>query len=227
MIAPRSDLIQFQAKFIQDNVVAMQDFLLPVVAQDLSRYLTFDIPREWWYTATHDGNKVEYFSGAANNTLAIADRRAAAFSAYTSNRFSYSFSRTLNDHHKSCLCIICGFGRFLCSPAMLEFIRNFNAECTGLGEYFASCYEAGDFLGPHHDRENGKIGFTLNLSTEWRPQFGGILCFLSPDWKAVSRAYSPQFNTLVIFKIPKDEDMPHFVTPVVCGRRIALSGWFK
>jgi SM-20-related protein len=103
---------------------------------------------------------------------------------------------------------------------------------TGFSEAFsidvqATRYGPGDFIDEHNDDPPGyerKYAYVLNLSHNWRAEFGGLLLFPQQD-QTVS-GYVPSFNALVLFEVP----MPHCVTPVAVharAERYAVSGWIR
>ena len=118
----------------------------------------------------------------------------------------------------------------LMSPYFLDLIYKItNIKVTQLNQVFLSKYKSGNFLAPHSDINNGKIAFVFNFSVNWKPQYGGILHFLSEDRTNIIDSFVPMFNSMMIFEIPKD-GIPHFVSHVVPNvkrSRYALTGWYS
>lgn len=89
----------------------------------------------------------------------------------------------------------------------------------------ATRYRPGQFLREHTDvdsREGRLYAYVLNLSRDWRPDWGGLLQFIDGD--RVVETFTPRFNTLSLFKVPA----PHAVTQVMPwagGARLAITGW--
>jgi Rps23 Pro-64 3,4-dihydroxylase Tpa1-like proline 4-hydroxylase len=103
-------------------------------------------------------------------------------------------------------------------------------ELTKMNTLFASKYSTGNFLSPHSDKGNGKLAFVINMTKNWKPQYGGNLHFLSEDRKDIIETWVPDFNNLVIFLVPPETGIPHFVShvsPSVKFNRYALTGWFE
>ena len=97
-------------------------------------------------------------------------------------------------------------------------------------ELFCSKYSSGQFLGPHHDLNKGKVGFVLNLTKDWKPEYGGLLHFLTDDYKHVTKVVLPEFNKLTLFEVPDKVGIPHYVSHVGPGvklNRISYTGWFS
>lgn len=89
-------------------------------------------------------------------------------------------------------------------------------------------FEAGHFLTTHDDNVDGKdrrAAFVLNLTPDWRTDWGGILQFVGQDGH-LEGGFTPCFNALNIFSIPK----PHAVSQVssfASGARYSVTGWFR
>jgi hypothetical protein len=92
----------------------------------------------------------------------------------------------------------------------------------------ATRYRAGHFLSVHDDELAGKdrlYAYVLNLTAQWRPDWGGLLAFTTPDGH-VREAYAPAFNALSLFTVPQ----PHCVTQVasyVTAERLSITGWIR
>ena len=112
---------------------------------------------------------------------------------------------------------------------MLLFEKPTNFKSLKEFQQVLSKYKSGNFLAPHSDINNGKIAFVFNFSVNWKPQYGGVLHFLSEDRTNIIDSYVPMFNSMMIFEIPKD-GIPHFVShiaPNVKRNRYALTGWYS
>jgi Rps23 Pro-64 3,4-dihydroxylase Tpa1-like proline 4-hydroxylase len=115
-----------------------------------------------------------------------------------------------------------------------NFINQLN-EITGLElkkltTLFASKYKSGNFLSTHSDKGNGRLAFVINLTKYWKPQYGGNLHFMNNDRTEIIDTFVPGFNNLIIFYIPPDIGIPHYVSHVINGvkyNRYAISGWFE
>jgi Rps23 Pro-64 3,4-dihydroxylase Tpa1-like proline 4-hydroxylase len=118
---------------------------------------------------------------------------------------------------------------FLNSPAFLTFAR----EITGAPgirrlDAQATLYLPGHFLTRHDDHDPPKrrvAAYVLNLTPEWRADWGGILQFLDADGH-VSEGYVPAFNALNVFRVPQ----PHavsYVAPFARAGRYSITGWMR
>lgn len=90
----------------------------------------------------------------------------------------------------------------------------------------ATRYLPGHFLRPHNDfdaSEGRRYAYVLNLTKNWRADWGGLLHFQDDDGN-LEDVFSPSFNTLNIFKVPKT----HYVSQVSTfakSPRLAITGW--
>lgn len=118
---------------------------------------------------------------------------------------------------------------FLNTPEFLDFVR----QVTGSDEIAsadaqATLYRPGHFLTQHDDLATGVqriAAYVLNLTPQWRPDWGGILNFLDRDGH-VAEGYTPAFNALNIFKVPQ----PHcvsYVAPFARAGRYSITGWLR
>lgn len=92
----------------------------------------------------------------------------------------------------------------------------------------ATRYRAGHFLTTHDDDDAAKhrlYAYVLNLTPNWRPDWGGLLMFISPDGH-IAEAFTPAWNALNIFTVPQ----PHavsIVAPYARANRYSITGWLR
>jgi SM-20-related protein len=92
----------------------------------------------------------------------------------------------------------------------------------------ASRYRPGHVLTTHSDLSAGKnrlYAYVLNLTREWRADWGGTLVFHGPDGHVVE-GWIPAFNALNLFEVP----MSHAVTQVTAFAmrpRLSITGWMR
>ncbi|HYS45634.1 MAG TPA: 2OG-Fe(II) oxygenase family protein, partial [Rhizomicrobium sp.] len=125
---------------------------------------------------------------------------------------------------------LAGVCEFLNGPAFLQFCRR----VTGMGaiqftEAQATRYGRGHFLSTHDDDDQGKskrlAAYVLNMTPGWRADWGGVLMF--PDKQGnIERGYSPAYNALNIFRVPRLH-MVSMVMPFAAGGRYAVTGWLR
>lgn len=118
---------------------------------------------------------------------------------------------------------------FLNSEPFLGFMR----AMTGFADIaFAdgqgTLYGPGHFLTLHNDDVEGKnrrAAFVLNLTPEWREDWGGYLNFFTEDG-AIEEAMMPAFNTLRVFAVPVRHSVG-YVAPFAGASRVAVTGWLR
>ncbi|HEX8570295.1 MAG TPA: 2OG-Fe(II) oxygenase family protein [Caulobacteraceae bacterium] len=89
-------------------------------------------------------------------------------------------------------------------------------------------YLPGHFLTSHNDSkpDAGRLyAYVLNLSPEWRADWGGLLLFLDEDGH-VAEGYTPAFNALNIFRVPANHAVS-IVAPFADAPRLAITGWIR
>lgn len=108
--------------------------------------------------------------------------------------------------------------------AFLEGVTGLAAPTFVDGQVTA--YDHGDFLTGHDDDLAGsgrKVAFVLGLTPQWRLEWGGVLLFHEIGGSEC-RGWTPQFNTLDLFVIPRYHSVS-MVTRAAPRRRFAVTGW--
>lgn len=119
--------------------------------------------------------------------------------------------------------------RFLNTPMFLEFARYLGDDPT-LTHASAQCtrYRPGQFLMPHQDldvNEGRRYAFVINLSREWRPDWGGQLQFIDDATGAITETFLPSWNSLSLFRVPQTHQVT-LVSPWAARPRHAITGWW-
>ena len=118
---------------------------------------------------------------------------------------------------------------FLNGEAFLDVARRITGEPRiAFADAQLTRYRRGHFLTAHDDGVEGKnryYAYVLNLSPQWRTEWGGLLMFHS-DEGHVSEAFLPRFNTLNLLRVPA----VHSVSQVALfagDDRLAVTGWLR
>lgn len=212
--------------------IHIPNFLTAERAHALWRSLD-TLPR--WNTVTRSGERHLDLDAAGLERLspadkirfhdAVADQARKGFQYHFDNYSiydSYFAGRMVNEDLKSLF-------EFLNSEAVLDFVR----EVTGIGDIAyadaqATRYRPGHFLTEHDDDVAGKnrcAAFVLNLTRDWKADWGGLLMFIGADGH-VEEAYTPKFNALNLFSVPQRHCVS-MVTPFAAHPRYAVTGWFR
>lgn len=222
-------------KLVESDTITLSDIFAEEYASKLHTFFSSGMPANWWRLATYPsinprqtvGKTAYYFDN--NDPLFNIDRLNAYKTAASNNAFSYYFYRTMN-HVANCTCVECDLRAKLGSSNALAFFSALaGCELTKVNEVFTSYYKPGCFLSAHHDINKGKIGFTIGLTTDWYPGYGGLLHFLSKDWRSVVKTVVPSYNSLTLLHL-KDEGIPHLVSTVsefVTAKRLTITGWYS
>jgi Rps23 Pro-64 3,4-dihydroxylase Tpa1-like proline 4-hydroxylase len=223
---------KFKEDFLKNGSVVIRNFLIEEYIENLNHFFSVSMPNDWWYSSSCPGTegKVKYIRNIDTNIDHINIEKDFAEKVFNEGGYSYHFYRSIGDHYASCQCEECLFREWLKSDEIITFLKKVSGfEITTFNTMFASKYTSGCFLGPHHDDSLGKIGFVLQLTKNWKPQWGGILHFLNDDLDKITYSEVPTFNTLTLFHIPEGSGKWHYVShvsPGIKSNRIAYSGWY-
>ena len=203
-------------------IYTFDNFLPDDLAENLYNGI-LDSRGDWWRTA-----RIAMSNGSseANYTDSTIRQRSEDWEqklteSLRSNLYTYQFTRSV-DHFRGCGCVICNFETYL-DYVLKEWIETHtDLENIERNFSFVSIYNRGDFLSTHTDRGRGDVAFVINLTKDWRPEYGGM-------FHSNGQYVEPKFNSLMLMMIPPG-GVDHFVSEVshrAPGPRIAVSGWFK
>lgn len=117
--------------------------------------------------------------------------------------------------------------RFFNSSEFLEFVRRLTGDDrAAFADVMATRYLPGHFLTAHGDEnpaERRLYAYVLNLTPQWRADWGGVLMFLDEDGH-VAEGYVPAFNALNIFSVPQTHAVS-MVTRFAQFPRLSVTGW--
>jgi Rps23 Pro-64 3,4-dihydroxylase Tpa1-like proline 4-hydroxylase len=221
--------MDYTAEFASNKIVIINDFIDPNQAENIYHFLSLKPPNMWTSTTCFDNVKADIPTTTSKKEQ-IQKNIKKATKAFNNNKFAFSFERTLNDHPFQCRCVECYTKYLFKTPATLDKIRQItNMDITQAHDIFISKYSYGNFLSVHSDRNNGRVAFILNLSKDWKPEYGGLLHILDNKRENVIRTIVPHFNTLTLFYIPPEIGIPHFVSHlnIKNKNRFAITGWFS
>ena len=118
---------------------------------------------------------------------------------------------------------------FLNGPDFLAFVRTVTGDDRiDFADAQATRYRPGHVLTGHDDAAEGKnrlYAYVLNLTRDWRADWGGVLVFEGADGH-IAEGFAPAFNALNIFAVP----MRHAVTQVASFAprdRLSITGWLR
>ena len=233
LLRPGLDPAALAAAFARDTRLQIEGFLRHDGAMALFRALA---ESDEWRLAVNRGEEVQDYGQAELAALGPEGKekldRAVVAGGRHGFQFRYETIRlpeygTGSDQQPPAL--LRDFVDFLCAPRQIDFFR----ALTGAGDIafadgHASRYTSGHFLTAHDDLNGPKdrrAAYVLNLTPQWRPDWGGALLFYDERGNVV-RGFTPAFNTLNIFQVPQPHSVA-WVTPLTGAPRYAVTGWLR
>jgi len=212
------------------NLKIIENFLPYDLANKLAEDI-YETPGDWWSEVFAGGEGAPvYVQGGSLNSKEQKIRLNSHIDAmFHSPDVVYRFKRS-TDHSEGCGCYECRFreDHILGSTFKDVMTNEMGIKDPVLFEQFISVYDQGDFLNVHTDKQRG-VAFVLNLTKDWKPEYGGLLNLIPESNRNEMVSVFPKFNSLVMFSLG-DEGVPHFVSEVsqrAPHSRIAISGWFN
>lgn len=230
---PGLDIAALRASYDRDARIQVRDVLTAETATTLHRVLERETP--WGLASTRDGKPVTYRADAVR-ALSPADRASigdAVGGAARRGEFAFLYGQypMLDAYLQKWqpggpLDILL---EHINAAPMLDFVR----AVTGIPDLCkadaqATLYAPGHFLTAHDDShavEGRRVAYVLNLTTEWRPDWGGYLLFHDADGDVVA-GFKPRFNALNLFTVPQLHSVG-YVPPFAPVGRFAVTGWFR
>ncbi len=234
VVNPKIDRAAVRGRLDEEGVVVVRDYFPKSLAQQLLNALGTATP---WDLAYSDDGRGRLITADVLGRMSPQDVRAAIAPAFNLERTSRaSFQFVYNTHIVPDARPLAGahdlfvhrLADAMHEPEHLDFVR----ELTGRAQIqrmsvMAARYLPGHFLTLHddvHEGERREVAYVLNLTKDWRPEWGGLLHLCEPDLKTVIRTFTPEFNTMVLMRPP----IWHFVSQVASyaqAPRYTLTGW--
>lgn len=228
MINKKIDFNQYALLLAENKRVQIPDYLEPELAETLYQCLSTDVSWDLAYR----NNKPQTISNHELRNLSHHELSELRKQLKTKPSEHYSFiyhtymmvTAYLEKRNPSLF--LNRFLEMLNSPDYLNFLRQLTSFFNIIKvNAQATKYITGDYLKPHNDFdsvEGREFAYVINLSKNWKKEYGGVLRFLDDD-NQVEGEFVPNFNTLSIFKVPK----MHEVTEVLQTDlpRLAITGW--
>lgn len=227
-LAPALDAAVLAPLYARQRRLQITNFLTVDSAKHLLAWLAGN---EDWRLAVNQGETIRDF-GPAMLAKFTAEHwakldKAVALGGRYGFQFRYETIRLPKDGPGSGP--LAEFADFLSSPDILTFMRTLTgADDIEFADAHASRYRPGHFLTAHDDRADGmgrRAAYVLNLTPEWRPDWGGLLLFHDEQGN-ITRGFTPAFNSLNIFAVPQAHSVS-WVTPLAGAPRYAVTGWLR
>lgn len=222
------EILSYQNQFNEKKKLSIPHFLQFEFAEFLYSHVIHE--KNWTLATGIDATKYEKASNPSNEKINNSQIKNVN-NSFANDHFSYIFYRSMNNSPKNMSYIEFLVRKTFSSKEFIERLNKItNLNLTQLTTLFLSKYKAGNFLSPHSDKGNGRLAFVLNLTKNWKPQYGGVLHFMNDTRTEITDSFIPQFNNFIIFHVPEETGISHFVSTVaqnVKYSRYSITGWFS
>ena len=230
MINPAIDVRAWHDALARDRRVQVPEFLQPDAAERLRRCLADEV---LWTLALRDAAGARTIAHAAYAAMPAGDRDALlhdiARDAGDAFRFAYDSYMMVTAYRegRDPDLLLHRVLELFNTPEYLAFmraltgdarVRRINAQATR--------YRRGQFLREHNDEDasEGRLyAYVLNLTPQWRADWGGLLQFIGDDGRVVDTML-PRWNALSLFAVPASHAVS-LVAPWAGQDRLAITGW--
>lgn len=229
---PALDEESIAASLASSGRVQVRDFLKPGGAEALLQFL---LDSADWRHVLNAGDKVyeigcDQLEAMTEEQRRTLDRKADQEAAH-GFQFRFDTIRVPDDEgeRSSQGTLLSSFASFLSSAEMVAwFHRVTGRDSIDFADAQATRYRTGCYLTTHDDAVEGKnrhFAYVLNLTRDWRADWGGLL-FFPGDRSTRVEAMVPHFNLLNLFAVGQ----PHGVSQVATYAprpRISVTGWLR
>lgn len=218
----------------QHRRVQVKDVFPDAVADRLFQCLSKEVE---WNTIFSDGDEKVHAMHPIQ-VSAMTSSQSQWLTDYINNKARYDYQFIYHNYpiwdllHKKIApdLYVFKFVEFFNSPEFLDFIRYISeVPSIGMADSQATLFKPGHFLSRHTDRDHTykgrRMAYVLNMTPEWRTEWGGILEFLDDAGKVIE-GFVPCFNTLNLFHVPIWHHVS-YVAPFAAGGRYGLTGWLR
>ena len=226
------DIERLRAAYARDGFVRIQNLFPDDVAEGLYQVLLRGTP--WRMVHSDAQGKRRYYSpqewhgmdpAVRQKTLQDVLARAREGFAYIYSCYPMIDALLAGDDPQWPLHALT---EFLNDPEFLNFTKTITNEPEVIKiDGQATMYAPGHFLNTHDDAGDMKerrVAYVMGFSKVWSRDWGGQLLFLDGD--DVTRGFTPSFNSLTLFKVPRE----HIVTQVTNfagAGRYSVVGWLR
>ncbi|WP_310476572.1 2OG-Fe(II) oxygenase family protein [Sandarakinorhabdus sp.] len=234
VLNPALDRAALAAEFARDGRVQIRDVLTAESAAAVLELLSQQTP--WglsWQAGTDGPHKLRQPAAAALNSADWQYIYGKLGAAQAQGVFAFIYSQyQAYDAHREGWSAGPQHDRLytdINSPEILGMVR----EVTALPQIVwadtqATLFGPQQFLSLHQDisDQGWLVAYVFSFAAqEWSPDWGGYLNFYDDDGDII-RGYRPRFNSLNMFRVPRDHSVS-FVPGFAPPDRFALTGWFR
>lgn len=230
------DIAALRAAYSRDGMVRVERLFPDDVAEAIYQVLLRGTP--WRMVHSDASGAHEYYKPGEWQGLTPAARQAAIQGTLSRAREGFAYLYACYPMIDALLdgddpdWPLHALTEFLNSAEFLDFTKTITDEPEVIKiDGQATLYSPGHFLNEHNDAGSEferRAAYVMGFSKNWRVDWGGQLLFLDgpEDGPDISRGFSPSFNTLSLFKVPR----PHIVTQVTNfagAGRYSVTGWLR
>lgn len=230
-INPRLDADAIRRDLEVDGVAVVRNFFPKPLAKQVLEALETATPWDLAYAGDGQGRLIKAADLARMSPADVREALAPALQgAGPSFQFVYDTCIVIDPNLVEVYpqIFLYRLAHRLNQPDFLDFARRLTgrAEIRRLS-VMAARYRPGHFLTLHddiHETERREVAYVLNLTRDWRPEWGGLLHIVEDDRKTIRRTIVPEFNAMVLMRPPTW----HFVSQVASyarAPRYTVTGW--
>ena len=203
-----------------DSIRVYDNFLPEETAQNAYAQLS-SLPQQWFSFRKTLTDQQTHEQKSVRTWWSIHGNKSENSRLDPTGKPSYQYLATDN-HQPGCNCLYCDLVKI--------FQINPPPEASGekLLESYLSIYQSGNFHSQHFlNKDNSSWAFIYNLTTGWRPEWGGVINIEHPNggWYA----FPPVFNQLILIDLSEASNIKTFTSKVIDEspvNKIALHGWY-
>lgn len=229
---PDLDVNALSESFATTGRLHIPDFLTLTSAQNLKRALTDN--KVWYYTYSDEhGHYESPETEVQKASPADKSKFLNSLLLHARNNFQYFYSQyTISqavERGEDKGHVLHEVNEFISSDQFLNFMRKLIGDDEVIrADAIATKFAPGQFLLSHddtHDQHDRRAAYVINLTADWRPDWGGHLLFYDKGGNVIE-GMVPTFNALNIFRTPQEHAVS-YVTPFAGAERCAVSGWLR
>ena len=231
-LSSEHNVSRYKEIYERDGVVRIENLFPSDIAHEIYDALSQTTP--WHLVHSDEAGKHQYFrpeewdaKPAGEKQAVFQGTHARASIGFAYLYLCYPMIRAYIEQRDPEWPLHC-MTEFLNSPEMLNFTKTITSEASVKKiDGQATLYAPGHFLNVHNDTGDNaerRAAYVMGFSKEWQTNWGGHLLFLDGD--DIEKGFSPSFNTLTLFKVPRS----HIVTQVTNfagAGRYSITGWLR
>jgi len=225
------DVEDYKARYAKDGFVRITRLFPDETAEKIHDILVNNTPWHLVHATAEEAHK--YYRAEEWKAIPQAERHKIFDQVATQARDGFSYLYTCYPMIQAYIkgldpdWPLHAMTEFLNTFEVLDFVKTITDEptCNKL-DCQATKYAKGHFLNTHYDTgdtQDRRVAYVMGFTKDWPANWGGQLLMLDDD-DTVQCGFTPTFNSLTLFKVPRR----HIVTQVAsfAGHgRYSITGW--